>query len=130
MIFGHEARATRELEEGRVLVPWSRQDGHRLPAIVRAQGSHLYDEEGNALLDLSSGQVAMNLGHGHPAVVEAIQQQAATLCWVPSSFRNDKRHRYAPRIRRRFVCLVPAPDRRVKSTSGKLPRPGIGSRSH
>ena len=95
MKFRQGPRATPELEEGRVLIPWSRQDGHRSPVIVRAEGSFLYDEYGNALLDLSSGQVAMNLGHGHPAVVKALQQQAAELCWVPSSFRSDKRDTYA-----------------------------------
>ncbi|MGQ3032103.1 MAG: aminotransferase class III-fold pyridoxal phosphate-dependent enzyme, partial [Ferrovibrionaceae bacterium] len=48
-----------------------------------------------AYLDLTSGYVAVSLGHGHPKVVAAIQAQAERLCWVASSYFNDVRARYA-----------------------------------
>ena len=44
--------------------------------IVKASGSYLYDVDGNKYLDLIGGISVCNIGHGHPAVVEAIKKQA------------------------------------------------------
>jgi glutamate-1-semialdehyde 2,1-aminomutase len=41
-----------------------------------AQGSHKWDVDGHELIDYWSGHGALLLGHGHPAVVEAVQRQA------------------------------------------------------
>ncbi len=78
-----------------VLTPWSKQSAVSTPTFARGQGSYLYDDEGARYLDLSAGLVAVNLGHGHPAVVEAIQQQAATLCYVSPALMNDVRSEFA-----------------------------------
>ena len=43
------------------------------------QGSWLFDEEGNRYLDFIGGIATNSLGHGHPALVEAIQEQAEKL---------------------------------------------------
>jgi taurine---2-oxoglutarate transaminase len=74
-----------------VLTPWIPQGGYTAPVIVRGEGRYLFDEAGKQYLDLGSGMVATSLGHGHPKVVEAIQQQAATLGYAPPSLFNDKR---------------------------------------
>lgn len=42
-----------------------------------AEGSHKWDVDGHELIDYWSGHGAILLGHGHPAVVEAVQRQAA-----------------------------------------------------
>ena len=42
--------------------------------IVRARGSYLYDENGRAILDFTSGQMCATLGHNHPAIVAAIEK--------------------------------------------------------
>jgi len=42
-----------------------------------AEGSHKWDVDGHELVDYWSGHGALLLGHGHPAVVEAVQRQAA-----------------------------------------------------
>jgi len=47
--------------------------------IVRGQGCYLYDAEGTAYLDFSSGIGVASTGHCHPKVVQAIQTQAQTL---------------------------------------------------
>lgn len=44
--------------------------------ITRAQGNYLYDADGKAYLDLIGGISVCNIGHRHPAVVEAIKKQA------------------------------------------------------
>lgn len=45
--------------------------------VVRAEGSYIYDTQGKAYLDLVAGVSACTLGHCHPKVVKAIQEQAA-----------------------------------------------------
>ncbi|MBK9632306.1 MAG: aminotransferase class III-fold pyridoxal phosphate-dependent enzyme [Saprospiraceae bacterium] len=44
--------------------------------ISRAEGAWLYDQSGVAYLDLISGFGVSNMGHAHPAIVEAIQVQS------------------------------------------------------
>ncbi len=46
---------------------------------ARGEGAYLYDPDGTAYLDFTSGIGVTNTGHCHPRVVEAIQQQAARL---------------------------------------------------
>ncbi len=45
--------------------------------IARAQGSHKWDVDGNEYIDYWMGHGALLLGHGHPAIVEAVQRQMA-----------------------------------------------------
>jgi len=62
--------------------------------IVRGQGAHLWDDRGRRYIDCVGGQGAANLGHSHPAIVEAIEQQARTLISCPEIFYNDVRAQY------------------------------------
>ena len=49
-----------------------------LPVFVeRAQGGIVEDVDGNRLIDLGAGIAVVNVGHAHPAVVDAITRQAA-----------------------------------------------------
>jgi taurine--2-oxoglutarate transaminase len=80
-----------------VLTPWSAQAGSDAPSIERGDGVYLYDAAGRRYLDLASGLVAVNLGHGHPGVVRAIAEQAARLCYVAPSLGNSARSRLAER---------------------------------
>ena len=47
--------------------------------IVRAKGSYIYDSDGRAILDFTSGQMSGILGHGHPEIVAVVQEMAANL---------------------------------------------------
>jgi predicted acetylornithine/succinylornithine family transaminase len=58
---------------------------------VRGEGMRLYDDEGTEYLDFVSGIGAVNLGHAHPAVTEAIAQQAAKLVHVSNLFYVEHR---------------------------------------
>jgi acetylornithine/LysW-gamma-L-lysine aminotransferase len=62
--------------------------------IVRGAGARLWDADGNAYIDCVGGQGAANLGHAHPAVLAAIQQQAADLITCPELFHNPVRARF------------------------------------
>ena len=59
--------------------------------IVRGEGSTVYDDAGNAYLDLTSGMGVALLGHAHPAVAAAITAQANTLITLPEIFYSDRR---------------------------------------
>jgi acetylornithine/LysW-gamma-L-lysine aminotransferase len=78
-------------------------------AIVRGEGATLWDAAGRAYIDCVGGQGAANLGHAHPAVVEAIQQQAATLISCPEIFHNDQRAAYLSEL----AAVLPGGMRRV-----------------
>lgn len=47
--------------------------------IKRANGSYVYDEDGSAILDFTSGQMSSVLGHSHPDVVATVSTAVATL---------------------------------------------------
>ena len=59
--------------------------------ITKAEGCYVWDRYGNRLLDFTSQLVFTNLGHQHPRIVKAIQEQAATLCTVAPSYANAAR---------------------------------------
>ncbi|HEV3353977.1 MAG TPA: acetylornithine transaminase [Acidimicrobiales bacterium] len=58
------------------------------PAVtfVRGEGSRLYDAEGRTYLDFLSGLAVTSLGHAHPAVADAVCEQARTLLHVSNLY--------------------------------------------
>ena len=57
-----------------------RYGGSFEPLIIeRAQGSFVYDADGRAILDFTSGQMSSLLGHGHPEIAGVIAEHAGTL---------------------------------------------------
>jgi len=70
------------MTDDRIWHPYTRysaMDAGPLPTIVRGEGVYLFDEEGNRYFDAISSWWSCALGHGHPAIVDAIQSQAGTL---------------------------------------------------
>ena len=59
--------------------------------VTAAAGSYFWDGDGNRLLDFSSQLVNTNIGHQHPKVVAAIQEQAAKLCTIAPQHANAAR---------------------------------------
>jgi len=59
--------------------------------IVRGQGATLYDQNDREYIDCAAGIGVANVGHCHPKVVAALQQQVAELMVVPNTLYNDKR---------------------------------------
>ncbi|MCJ2143066.1 aspartate aminotransferase family protein [Methylobacterium sp. E-066] len=57
-----------------------RYGGTFAPLIIeRAQGSFVYDADGRAILDFTSGQMSAILGHGHPEIAAVVADHAAQL---------------------------------------------------
>jgi taurine--2-oxoglutarate transaminase len=74
-------------------VSWMAQGGWNPTIIERGEGVYVYDTEGRRYLDWASQLVNVNIGHSHPKVVRAIQEQAARLCYVNPSFGTPERGR-------------------------------------
>ncbi|MEG1501505.1 MAG: aminotransferase class III-fold pyridoxal phosphate-dependent enzyme, partial [Clostridiales bacterium] len=60
--------------------------GRQPIALVKGQGTKVYDADGKEYLDLLGGIAVNALGHCHPAVVEAICHQAGTLIHCSNLF--------------------------------------------
>ena len=80
-----------ELDRKHVFHSWSAQAQIKPMTVLAAQGSYLWDGDGNRLLDFSSQLVNTNIGHQHPKVVAAIAEQAAKLCTIAPQHVNDAR---------------------------------------
>ena len=84
-------KAVFERDRAHVFHSWSAQDQIAPLPIAGASGARFWDYEGNSFLDFASQLVFTNIGHQHPKVVAAIQEQAARLCTIAPGFGNDKR---------------------------------------
>ena len=64
---------------------------HPLPVVLsRGEGVHVWDIEGNQYYDFLSAYSAVNQGHCHPKIVNAMVEQAKTLTLTSRAFYNDK----------------------------------------
>ncbi|MFE0863818.1 acetylornithine transaminase [Streptomyces rochei] len=73
----------------------------RLP-LVRGEGSRLWDADGKEYLDFVGGIAVNALGHAHPAVVEAVSRQIASLGHVSNLFIAEPPVALAERLLQRF----------------------------
>jgi taurine--2-oxoglutarate transaminase len=92
-----DARA-KQLDRDYVFHSWSAQAGLDLPVIAGGSGATVWDHAGNRMLDFASQLVNVNIGHQHPAVVKAIQEQAAQLATIGPATANLTRGLAAERI--------------------------------
>jgi taurine--2-oxoglutarate transaminase len=87
-----------ERERASVFHSWSAQATIDPLMVKDAQGVYVTGEDGTTYLDLSSQLVNTNIGHQHPAVVRAIQEQASTLCTIAPQHGYVSRYRAAELI--------------------------------
>jgi acetylornithine/N-succinyldiaminopimelate aminotransferase len=65
---------------------------------VRGEGVYLYGEQGERYLDFAAGIAVNILGHGHPHLTKAIQDQAATLMHVSNLYGSPQGEAFAKRL--------------------------------
>jgi len=65
---------------------------------VRGEGVYLYGEQGERYLDFAAGIAVNLLGHGHPYLTKAIQEQAATLMHVSNLYGSPQGEAFAQRL--------------------------------
>jgi len=114
---------------------------------VRGEGCYLIGERGERYLDFASGIAVNILGHGHPHLVQAIQQQAATLMHVSNLYGSPQGESLAQRLvdntfadtvfftnswsarsRPRAAIIMPA-EISASTSSSPFPTPSTGGRS-
>ncbi len=66
--------------------------------ITKGEGVYVWDTDGKRYLDLFSGWAVSSLGHCHPKVTKAMQEQAETLVHVPNIFYSEPQGRLAKYI--------------------------------
>lgn len=83
--------------------------------IERGEGCYIWDTSGKRFLDAMSGLYAVQVGHGHAEIAEAVAQQAAKLAFFPI-WTNT--HPPAALLAQRIAKLAPGDLNRVFFTTG------------
>lgn len=72
---------------------------HPLPVVLdRGEGVFVWDVEGKKYYDFLSAYSAVNQGHSHPKIVEALVEQASKLALTSRAFYNSKLGEYEQKI--------------------------------
>ena len=78
-------------------------DYHPLPVVLeRGEGVFLWDVEGKKYFDFLSAYSAVNQGHCHPRIVNALQKQAQVLTLTSRAFHNNKLGKYMEYVTKYF----------------------------
>ncbi|AWZ04197.1 MULTISPECIES: acetylornithine transaminase [unclassified Streptomyces] len=83
-------------------------------ALVRGEGSTVWDEDGRAYTDFTGGIAVNALGHAHPALVSAVRDQVARLGHVSNLFVSQP----AVALAERLLALLDRPGRVFFANSG------------
>lgn len=84
-------RKAYELDRAHVFHSWSAQGSLDPMTVLDAEGSWIWDGDGNKLLDLTGQLVFTNAGHKHPKIVAAIKEQAEKLPTIAPQHVNEAR---------------------------------------
>lgn len=86
-----------------------------VPTAVRAEGAWIFDADGRSYLDAAGGAIVVSLGHGDPAIVEAMTRQAADVAYVHGTvFTTEALETYADEL----APFLPLADPHVYPVSG------------
>lgn len=83
-----------ELDAAHVMQTYGRQQ----VAFVRGEGTVLWDTEGKRYLDFLAGIAVTSIGHAHPAVADALADQARTLVHISNLYYNALQPQLAARL--------------------------------
>jgi ornithine--oxo-acid transaminase len=87
---------------------------HPLPVVLsRGSGVYVWDTDQKRYLDFLSGYSALNQGHCHPAIIEALTKQAQRLTLTSRAFYNDRLGPYE-----QFLCTYFGYDRMLPMNTG------------
>src|SRR5687768_12784422 len=87
---------------------------HPLPVVLnRGEGVHLWDVEGKRYYDFLSAYSAVNQGHCHPHIINALTEQAQQLTLTSRAFYNDKLG-----VAEKYICEYFGYDKALYMNSG------------
>jgi len=81
--------------------------------LVRGAGVHVWDEAGRRYLDMMSAYSAVSLGHGHPRILRALEEQASRLAVTSRAYYNNR----LPLLLER-LCRITRMDRALPVNTG------------
>src|SRR6187431_3406757 len=87
-----------ELCKRHTIYEWSAQATIDPIPVARAEGVYFWTPEGKRYLDFNSQLMCTNIGHSHPRVVKAIQDQAATLAYANPFMATEPRARLGAKL--------------------------------
>ena len=102
--------STRELHDRYVVPTYARFDLR----LARGRGTEVWDEDGKRYLDFGAGIAVTSIGHAHPRVVRAMQEQAGTLVHASNLYYTRPQGVLAERL----VRLVGSPGKAFFCNSG------------
>jgi acetylornithine/N-succinyldiaminopimelate aminotransferase len=115
-IVQNETKRVRELFEQNVVPSYARFD----LVLDRGEGSYVWDIDGRRYLDLAAGIAVCSLGHAHPEITKALNEQSQKLIHVSNLYYNELQGQLAKRI----VDLI-APGRVFFCNSGAEANEGL-----
>ena len=86
------------LSKKHTIFEWTAQQTVDPVPVARAKGIYFWTPEGKRFIDFNSQLMCVNIGHGDPRVIEAIQKQAAALTYVTPSMTTEPRARLAAKL--------------------------------
>jgi ornithine--oxo-acid transaminase len=87
---------------------------HPLPVVIsKAEGVWVWDTEGNKYLDMLSSYSALNQGHRHPKIVQAMKEQLDKVTLTSRAFHNDQMGGFM-----KLICEVSQMDKALLMNSG------------
>src|SRR5687767_176772 len=87
-----------ELAKRHTLYEWTSQNAADPIPVAGAKGSYFWTPEGKRYLDFNSQLMCTNMGHGEPRMIQAIQEQAATLAYVNPFMATEPRARLGAKL--------------------------------
>jgi acetylornithine/N-succinyldiaminopimelate aminotransferase len=89
-----------QLDQTHVVPSYRRAHDATIPALVRGQGLEAWDATGKRYLDFGGGIAVNVLGHAHPAMVQALTDQAQMLIHTSNLYFNQPQAQFAQRLLR------------------------------
>jgi taurine--2-oxoglutarate transaminase len=87
------------LSKKHTISEWAAQGAVDPIVVDRARGVYFWTPEGKRFLDFNSQLMCVNIGHGDPRVVKAVQEQVARLCYViPGGMTSEPRARLGAKL--------------------------------
>ena len=86
------------LSKKHTIFEWSAQAAFDPIPVARAKGVYFWTPEGKRFLDFNSQLMCVNIGHGDPRVIKAIQQQAETLAYISPFMATEPRARLGAKL--------------------------------
>ena len=88
-----------EANKAYTMASWTAQSNWNPISMAKAEGVYFWDADGKRYLDWSSQLMNVNVGHGHPHVVKAIQAQAAVMGHAYPGIATEPRARLGKLLR-------------------------------